>query len=254
MKASSYGIKSLQRIITNLPEWTKQSNKDFTGLATMYNQVIGQFSYYIWHVATNVGGIQRTPKRVEQNGSVFEFTPKATQKEAVSWIQSNVFTTPTWMIQKKITGLTGQTPLEMISRIQNRALAGVINTTTINNLIRFEAEDPANAYTATELLNDFRKSVFSELATRKPIDVFRRQLQKSLTERLIGLITPPNAAQATQASSGFSKTGDGVSLIKGQLRTLATEIRTASAAYPDAASKNHLIDLQERIKNALEPK
>jgi hypothetical protein len=218
MKASSYGIKNLQRIITNLPEWTKQSNKDFTGLATMYNQVIGQFSYYIWHVATNVGGIQRTPKRVEQNGSVFEFTPKATQKEAVSWIQSNVFTTPTWMIQKKITGLTGQTPLEMISRIQNRALAGVINTTTINNLIRFEAEDPANAYTATELLNDFRKSVFSELATRKPIDIFRRQLQKSLTERLIGLITPPNAAQA--ASSGFSRTGDGVSLIKGQLRTL----------------------------------
>jgi hypothetical protein len=45
-----------------------------------------------------------------------------------------------------------------------------------------------------------------------------------------------------------------VSLIKGQLRRLATEIRTASVAYPDAASKNHLIDLQERIKNALEPK
>ena len=255
MKASSYGIKNLQRIITNLPEWTKQTNKDFTGLATMYSQVTSQFGLYIGHVATNVGGIQRTPKRVEQNGSVFEFTPKATQKEAVSWIQSNVFTTPTWMIQKKITGLTGQTPLDMIGRIQNRALAGVINTTTINNLIRFEAEYPANAYTATELLNDVRKSVFSELATRKPIDIFRRQLQKSLTERLIGLITHPNAAQATQAAaSGFSKTGDGVSLIKGQLRTLATEIRTASAAYPDAASKNHLIDLQERIKNALEPK
>jgi len=147
----------------------------------------------------------------------------------------------------------------MIGGLQNRALNGLVNATTINNLIRFEAEDPTNAYTATELLNDVRKSVFSELATRKPIDIFRRQLQKSLTERLIGLITPPDAAQATQAAQfgitlGFSKTGDGLSLIKGQLRTLATEIRTASAAYPDAASKNHLIDLQERIKNALEPK
>ncbi len=259
MKASSYGIKNLQRIITNLPEWTKQTNKDFTGLATMYGQVMGQFGRYIGHVATNVGGIQRTPKRVEQNGSVFEFTPKATQKEAVSWIQSNVFTTPAWVIQKKITGLTGQSPLATIGNLQERALSGLVSANTINNLIRFETEDAANAYTATELLNDVRKSVFSELATRKPIDIFRRQLQKSLTERLITLITPPDAAQATQAAAfgvtlGFSKTGDGLSLIKGQLRTLATEIRIASAAYPDAASKNHLIDLQERIKNALEPK
>ena len=259
MKASSYGIKNLQRIITNLPEWTKQTNKDFTGLSTMYAQVTGQFSRYIGHVTTNVGGIQRTPKRVEQNGSVFEFTPKATQKEAVSWIQSNVFATPTWVVQKKITGLTGQTPLDMIGGLQNRALSGLVNATTINNLIRFEAEDPANAYTATELLNDVRKSVFAELATRKPIDIFRRQLQKSLTERLIGLITPPDPQQAIQAALfgvtlGFSKTGDGLSLIKAQLRTLAAEIRTASAVYPDAPSKNHLIDLQERIKNALEPK
>lgn len=259
MKASSYGIKNLQRIILKLPDWTKQANKDYTGLAEMYREVAGQFSRYIGHVSNNVGGLQRTPKRVEQNGAVYEFTPKTTQKEAVSWIQSNVFTTPVWVIQKKITSLTNLTPLSIVGGLQDRALAGLVNVSTINNLIRFESEDPANAYTATELLNDVRKGVFTELATRKPIDVYRRQLQKSLIERLINLIGTPDPQMAAQAAAfgislGFSKTGDGLSLIKAQLKTLAAEIRAAATVYTDAASRNHLLDLQDRIKTALEPK
>ncbi|HEX7847831.1 MAG TPA: zinc-dependent metalloprotease [Chitinophagaceae bacterium] len=260
MKASSYGLKNLQRIIVKLPEWTKQANKDYTGLAEMYSQVTGQFGRYIGHVSNNVGGLERTPKRVEQSGPVYEFTPKATQKEAVSWIQSNVFTTPTWVVQKNVTALTNQTPLSVIGGLQERALGGLVNVTTISSLIRFESEDPANAYTATELLNDVRRGVFSELATRKAIDVYRRQLQKSLVERLIGMVKsePPQTINAAPGitftiSSGFSKTSDGVSIVKAQLKTLAAEIRTALAGYADAASKNHLSDLQDRIKEALEP-
>eukprot|EP01035_Chromulina_nebulosa_P056613 gene56613-77586_t len=96
MKASSYGIKNLQRIITNLPEWTKEANKDYENLENMYSQVTGQFARYIGHVSRNIGGIELTPKRVEQTGNVYEFTPKSTQKEAMAWLQANVFTTPTW--------------------------------------------------------------------------------------------------------------------------------------------------------------
>lgn len=261
MKASSYGLKNLKRIITNLPEWTKQANKDYASLDEIYGEVTGQFSRYIGHVATNVGGIERTPKRVEQAGPVFEFTPKATQKEAVSWIQANVFTTPTWVIQKNITAVTGETPQSVIGGLQNRGLSALVNETTISNLLRFEAEEPAAAYTATELMNDVRKSIFSELPAHKAVDVYRRQLQKSFVERLNGFINPPPPQQLTLApgitvtlSSGFGKTSDGVSLMKAQLRTLAAEVRAAAVGTVDAATKNHLLDLQDRIKNALDPK
>ncbi len=260
MKASSYGIKNLQRIIIKLPEWTRQENKDFTGLGEMYGQITTQFGRYIGHVSNNVGGIQRTPKRVEQSGPVFEFTSKKTQKEAVAWIQTNVFTTPLWVIQKNITELTNLTPLTVIGGLQDRALGALVSANTISNLIRFEAEEPANAYTAVELLNDVRKGVFTELGSRKPIDVYRRQLQKSFVERLIGLVNPAtpqtvNVGGVTiSVSSGFSKTSDGISLVKAQLKTLAAEIRTSLTGYGDAASKNHLQDLQDRIKLVLEPK
>ncbi len=260
MKASNYGIKNLKRIITNLPEWTKQPNRDFGGLGDIYSEVTGQFGRYIGHVANNVGGIERTPKRIEQSGPVFQFTPKATQKEAMAWIQANVFVTPTWTIQQNITDLTGQVPTTIVGALQNRALASLVSEGTISSLLRFETESPANAYTATEMLNDVRKGIFTELPARKAIDAYRRQLQKSLVERLIGLVNPPPpqtisfGGTTLTLNSGFSKTSDGISLIKAQLRTLATEIRAAAAVYPDAASKNHLLDLQDRIKQALEPK
>ncbi len=261
VKASSYGIKNLQRIIVKLPEWTKQDNRDYSGLSEMYGQVTGQFARYIGHVVNNVGGIQRTPKRVEQNGPVYEFTPKAKQKEAVSWVQANVFTTPAWVIQKNITALTNITPLTVVGSLQERALGSLVSANTISNLIRFESEEPANAYTATELLNDVRRGVFTELAARRPIDVYRRQLQKSLVERLIGLANPAPPQTTSlgggitiSISSGFSRTSDGTSIVKAQLKTIAAEIRAALTAYTDAASKNHLQDLQDRITKALDPK
>ena len=261
MKAGSYGIKNLQRIITNLPAWTKEADKDYSNLANMYNQVLTQFGRYIGHVTNNVGGIQRTPKRVEQAGAVFEFTSKARQREALSWIQSNVFKTPTWVVQKNITALTNQAPQSVIAGLQDRALNGLVSPGTINNLLRFEAEDPANAYTVTEMITDVRRGIFSELAARQPVDIYRRQLQKSLVEKMIGLINPSAPPAITIGGSGIfvlspalTKTSDGISIIKAQLRTLANEIRIAATAYGEGATKNHLLDLQDRIKEGLEPK
>ncbi len=259
MKASTYGIKNLKRIIVKLPQITKQANKDYTELAEMYSQVTGQFGRYIGHVAGNVGGIERTPKRIEQAGPVYGFTAKATQKEAVQWIKENVFATPTWVIQENVTALTNQTPQAVIGGLQERALGGLVNVSTINNLLRFEAESPANAYTATEMLTDVRKTIFSELATRKATDSYRRQLQKSLVNRLADLvkITPPQQVNLGGSfitiSSGFDKKSDGPSVVKGQLRTLLAEVKAAAPLVTDAATKNHLLDLQDRIKEALEP-
>ncbi|MEI8060623.1 MAG: zinc-dependent metalloprotease, partial [Ferruginibacter sp.] len=50
MKASTYGIKNLQRILPNLMEWTKLPNEDYANLQEMYGEVTGQFRRYIGHV------------------------------------------------------------------------------------------------------------------------------------------------------------------------------------------------------------
>jgi hypothetical protein len=133
----------------------------------------------------------------------------------------------------------------------------LISNNTFNKLFRFEAES-ATAYTATEMLTDLRKGIWSELTVRQPIDIYRRSLQKSFVESL-GRIINPEPAGGLQISFGpsvstASKTSDAISIAKAQLRTLASEIRAALPAYKDANSRAHLQDVLDRVNETLNPK
>ncbi len=256
--ASSYGIKNLQRIIKQLPEWTKESNKDYSGLNDMYRQLVSQFNRYMGHVAKNIGGIYTTPKMVEQAGVVVEFTPEARQKQAMQFLQEQLFNTPTWLIDTDIPDYTGSNSLTTVATIQNNILNRLISHNTLNKLTRFEAEG-TNPYTAYEMLTDLRRGIWSELRTRKAIDVYRRNLQKSFVESLKKVIAPPpsNSIQLTPVgmtpSTAMNMTTDAVSLAKAQLRTLAAEIRAALPLYKDMNSRAHLQDIVDRIEAALKP-
>lgn len=260
MKAGAYGIKNLQRIVTKLPEWTKEPNKDYSGLGELYGQVVSQFNRYMGHAAKNIGGICTTPKMVEEAGTVVEFVPEIKQKEAMQFLQQQLFTTPKWIVDNTISDYTGSNKLTTISNIQNNILNRLISNTTFNKLFRFEAESN-NAYTATEMLNDLRKGIWSELAAHRPIDIYRRSLQKSFVESLNKIVNPEPVTGVQLSFGGRSsgaaennKTTDGISIAKAQLRTLSSEIRAALPAYKDAASRAHLQDVLDRIKEALETK
>ncbi|HUC82390.1 MAG TPA: zinc-dependent metalloprotease [Flavisolibacter sp.] len=258
MKASAYGIKNLQRITVKLPEWTAEANKDYSSLSQMYGQVVTQFNRYMGHVAKNVGGIQTTPKMREEGGVVVEFTPKAKQKQAIQFLQENLFATPNWLIQKNIAELTGTNAMTTISGVQNNVLNRLLSNTTFNKLFRYEASGEANAYTATDMVTDLRKGIWSELASRKAIDIYRRNLQKVFVERLIGNLKEAPEVPAALAAFGvsaanYSKTTDAISVAKAQLRTLQAEIRAGLPAYKDAASRAHLQDVNDRITEVLNP-
>jgi hypothetical protein len=261
MKASSYGIKNLQRIVANLPLWTSQADKDYTDLKDMYTQVISQFARYCNHVVTNIGGIERTPKRLEQPGAVYNFTTKAKQQEAMAWLQTNVFKTPLWLVNKTISGLTNQNPQATIGLLQDRAMNYLLSTNTISKLLRFELEEPAKAYTVTNMLADLRKGIFSEIPARKPVDMYRRVLQKSYVEKLMGIINTDGqgivfsfGGGGANVSLGISKTSDAISIARAELKALHMELKTAAPGYTDAATRNHLLDVSERIDVALNPK
>jgi hypothetical protein len=143
--------------------------------------------------------------------------------------------------------------------VQSSALNRLLSNSTFNKLFRYEASGDANAYSAAEMMNDVRKGIWSELTSRKAIDIYRRNLQKAFVERLItNLQTDNNPASAALAAFGvsspnYSKTTDAISIVKAQLRTLQSEIRAALPAYKDAASRAHLQDVNDRITQALDP-
>ncbi|WP_205573284.1 zinc-dependent metalloprotease [Flavisolibacter nicotianae] len=260
MKASAYGIKNLQRIVVKLPEWTKEANRDYTSLNQIYTQLTGQFTRYMGHVSKNIGGIQTTPKMQEEGGVVVEFTSKARQKEAMQFLQTQLFTTPTWLVQPKIANLTGANAMTTILGIQNSVLGRLLSNNTFNKMFRAEASGEKNVYTATEMVTDLRKGIWSELASHKAIDIYRRNLQKAYVEQLVGNLKSDGPAITISAGRGFvlpsdySKTTDAISIAKAQLRILQSEIRAALPAYKDGASRAHLLDVNDRIAQVLDPK
>ena len=260
MKASTYGIKNLQRILPNLITWTKEPNENYEGLSEMYDQLTTQFRRYIGHVCYNFGGVYETIKKNNQAGNVYEYVSKETQKEAADFVNKQVFTTPTWLINKDIAAKTGNNSTTTILSLQETALNKMLSTSTMNKMLNAEAAIGSQAYTVTDLLSDLKQSVFTELTTKKPIDIYRRNLQKSYVERLGNIINPPAAQGGFTISFGNAapvmdtKKSDILSYLKGHARELKAAIDASIAGTTDKASKYHLQDLSDRLKKILDPK
>jgi hypothetical protein len=257
MKASEYGIMNLKRIVPNLLEWTKVENENYDNARMMYGEVVTQFNRYLGHVSKNIGGMTTTPRTVEEAGVVYDYVPREIQKQAVKFLNDQLFKTPTWLLDKKLYTVAGVASMTNVSSLQESAINRVLSGTTINKLLQFEAFSPKEAYRASELLSDLKRGIWSELEARKPIDIYRRNLQKIYTQKLIDLIDPPAPQGGAPVivfggASGISKTNDALSLLKGQARTLLAETRAAASAAADADTKLHLRDISERLDEALE--
>jgi Met-zincin len=260
MKASTYGIKNLQRILPNLISWTKQPNDDYTDLSNMYDQLTTQFRRYIGHVCYNFGGVYETLKKNNQAGNVYEYVSKETQKEAADFINKQVFTTPSWLISKDISSKTGVNSTTTILSLQETALNRMLSTSTMTKMLNAEASIGSQAYTVIDLLGDLKQSIFTELSTKKPIDIYRRNLQKSYVERLGALINPaPQQGIVFNFGNGpapsvDTKKSDVLSYLKGNARELKAAIDAAAAGTADKATKYHLQDLSDRLRKILDPK
>lgn len=262
MKGSMYGIKNLQRIVPNLIEWTKESNETYGNLREMYGEVTSQYNRYMNHVAKYVGGIMETPRTVEETGAVYEAVSEAKQKEAVDFINKNLFATPTWLINQDIFSRTGVNPLTTIGNYQDNMLNRLLSSRTLGKLIDAEAAQGTSAYQITELLSDLKKGIWSELPTRKTIDVYRRNLQKSYVITLNNLLNParPSTTDIVIFFGGpgsapvNTEKSDIRSVVRAHLTTLRAEVVAAAASTVDPMSKYHLQDVAKRIDNALNPK
>ncbi len=235
MIASTYGIKNLQRIVDNLEKWTKTPNEDYANLDMMYDQVTGQFRRYLGHVSKYIGGQMETPKTAEQSGAVYEVVAKKDQKEAMKFLNENVFTTPQWLIKKDIFEKTGKTPVKTVEEIQNGVLGRILSPMVLQNMYQMEAIEP-NTYSVIELLSDLNTSILK----KENVDIYTRNLQRNYIDSLIKLVD--NKSDKSDVSA----------LVRGNLNTIKKELSAKSAS--DVVNKYHNEDLVFRIENALDPK
>ncbi len=262
MKASDYGIKNLKRIMPNLMKWTAEEDKPFKGyedLSEMYGQVIGQYNRYMGHVRTNVGGVTEIYKSSGQEEAVYTHTSKETKKSAVAFLNKELFATPTWLMNDSIFSRIGDFgALERVRGVQVASLNGILDWGRLGRVIENEALNGNDAYKITELFDDLRKGIWTELASGRTIDVHRRALQRAHIERLELMLTG-DVPTIPAAFRGFvgpqinASQSDIRPMARGEFKTLQREIRVAIPRTSDRMSKLHLEDALERINKILDP-
>ena len=257
MLASEYGIKNLKRIVPNLIEWTTEAGEDYDDLQEMYGHVVSQFNRYMGHVSNNIGGVYEHYKTADQEGVVYTPVPKAHQKEAMQFVQENLFDTPDWLIDKAIFDRIEYTgSVERIRAMQARTLNNILSLGKMQRLTEAHTYD-SDAYSLPEMMRDLRQGVWSELRTGKRIDTYRRNLQRAHIDRLAYLMTAEN--QSGRSRSPYVKTtavntsqSDIRAVVRAELKTLRSQLRSARGG--DSMSRIHIADAIERINDILDPK
>lgn len=264
MEASTYGIKNLKYVLAHLPEWTKEEDDDlYRNMTQMYVQLINQFNRYVTHVTKNVGSVYETIKYPEQPGDVYESTPVEKQREAVAFLNREVFATPNWLLDNEILNKIGN-PIRnsSVKNIQARQMDAVFSARVFNTLAMMQARfGTANTYSMEALLADMKAGVWSELNTYQPMDAFRRGVQKSYVNALlsamreaelgnnaIGLLFGGN--QAAEQTPLITATDIG-SLIALHLKGLQKDILASVANTKDEDSKAHLQYVADYIQRSL---
>ena len=263
MRASEYGIKNLKRILPNLLEWTKENGESYAELDELYGALTGQFRRYMGHVTKNVGGIYDSPKTYDMTGNQFEVVPKAIQKDAVLFLNTQLFSTPKWLLDQNILSkINPESGVEAIKGMQDATLSSLLAGDRIVRLIETSSMSKNN-YTADELVSDLKNGIFSELKGSGSIDVYRRNIQKLYVDKMIELLKPGTTmvrAVPVGVTYGFTTRRvnlaqtDLPSIARGQLNSLKNEMKLASSRMTDRMSRYHLQDLISRIGQALDPK
>ncbi|MDA9554801.1 zinc-dependent metalloprotease [Pelobium sp.] len=263
VKASTYGIANLKRILPNIEKWTYEEGKPYDNLEELYGEVLNQWTRYMGHVRSSIGGIYENDKTYEQKGPVYTHVAKAKQQASVNFIIEQAFKTPTWMFdQAQLAKFDQAGFIEKLRRTQASVLNGILEVNRMSRMIDNSAKNGSNAYSVEELFNDLHKGIFTELASGSNIDVYRRNLQRAYLDRLETLMKDPEPAAPNPFagrggnSAPVIKAGDTDirPLARLELINLKNDINKALPKYSNPTLKAHLIDAVARINAILDPK
>ena len=200
IKASTYGLKNLKIVANNFMDWIHEPNKDYSDLNEIYDELLGVYSRYIFHVIGIVGGINQTLHNTNQV-DVFTYVnvDKAYQMEALSFLDLELWKTPNWLRNKKIISqINNLDGLYKIEKIQERAINSLLSNYRLNKMLSASKTIEGNGLEFDNLIDILFESIIDKIA---PTDQFSRNLQISFTKKINTLIEEDDLEDAIKSKS-----------------------------------------------------
>jgi len=262
VKTTRLGFKNLRRIVDLVePAATLDKTADFSLLRATYSAVLDQWATEAQHVTRIIGGVDKQEKMASQAGAVWTPVPKARQKEAMQFLQAEVFATPTAMIKPQILArIEAVGNINRVTGAQNRSLSSLLGNGKLQSLLDIEAvaTNKSTVYTLGEMLTDLRRGLWKEIYAGQAIDPYRRRLQMLYLESMAAKVKPPAPNPQDQALAALlgvavASPRDIRPLVKDEMRTLDAELAAAVGRAPNRETRAHLQDARDQIKAMLDP-
>jgi hypothetical protein len=255
-------------MIASLMEWVLDEGDDYYELETHYLQALTQWNRYAEHAAAAVGGSWTHHKRFGEEGPVYTPIEPAYQRQAMRFIDEHILRTPTWALDfDMLRRLEHAGAIERIRAYQELAVQRLLNPARLARMIEHEAFLGEKTYRPAEMLDDARGMIWREIREGRPVDTYRRNLQRSYIENALELLheatsegwAPPSSGNLRVSSNDdpplnaelHLTQSDIRPLIREQLRLLEREIRGAlQKGVQDRMTRIHLEDALVRINGA----
>lgn len=261
VKSTRLGFRNIARVMKLMePAATVDKTADFSLLRQTYGAIVGQWATEAGHVQKVVGAVQQQQKVAGQSGPVWVPIPKARQQEAMRFLNEEVFTTPSYLIDAPVLAkLESDGNIGRIAGAQARTLASLVANQKLQRMVEVEAvaANKADVYTLGEMLTDLRRGLWKEIYGGQAVDAYRRRLQLTYLEAMASKIKPA-ATPTVQLPPGFGPAAvnprDFRGLLKDEMRLLDRELAAAIPRTGDRVTRAHLQDARDQIKEMLEPK
>lgn len=198
VKASTYGLMNLKRIIPEIINWTCEEGKNYYRAGKLYKDVINQWETYNNHVMANIGGVYINNTVFGDGKETYSPVPSKIQKRALKYLIDNAITPQKWLfVPKDINKIfavrdapDGQryySPISMIRVYQSGIFYKLLAT---DRLLRIEESnvllnDRKDTFTQDYLFNELYNTVFAKTIEKESLDVYDRITQKNYVDALI---------------------------------------------------------------------
>jgi hypothetical protein len=241
--ATTLGIKNLSRVSETLVKATTYKTGDpWDELEEVYGRMVGQWTTEMGHVVKIIGGVDSQQKHIGQDGPRFVTVARSRQAQALQFLLTNAFTTPSFMIRPDI--LRRIQPTGIIDRVrtmQAGIMGQLLQAARLERMAEQAALDGTLAYSPLQFLTDLRAGVWSELAQPgTPINIYRRNLQRAYLENMDARLNGAGEAEEVRA------------LVKGEIRALDRQLQGALPAATDELTRRHIADCRDEIAAMLD--
>jgi len=228
-------------VLSRFPQWDHEENGTYDDWDQIYGWTIWTLrKHWIPQVVAYIGGRSRTYKSEEATGVVYEPTAKNLQKQAVAWLNDQLFNPPVWLMNPVVVNkIVMPEARNIIQQMQSEVVHQLLNGTTLSRLAANIGQfGPDSTYALEEYFDDLHHCIWGNLSAGKPMDLYRRGLQSSYITYL-GMIVASRSYNIRETDYWTSARAD--------MLRIGKEVGDAIKKYPTGIDRHHLQDILYRI-------